>query len=120
MADDLQRFLDGRPITARPVSLPEKAWKLIRRNRLLSAAVSITTISMLVALVTMLQPSSATVPVVVNIENGDADLHFVRYDDVLRVPHASHFEVRSVSGGQAWLTPGLYRVHAKDSTGRRH
>jgi WD40 repeat protein/tRNA A-37 threonylcarbamoyl transferase component Bud32 len=44
LADDLQRYLEGRPILARPVSRPERLWRWCWRNRtiaLLTAAVVI-------------------------------------------------------------------------------
>ncbi|MEO8271107.1 MAG: serine/threonine-protein kinase, partial [Aureliella sp.] len=37
LADDLQRFLEGRPVVARPISRPARVWRWCRRNPLVSA-----------------------------------------------------------------------------------
>ncbi len=48
MADDLQRFLDGRSIIARPAGLIERGRKLIARNRLVSGLTGLLLLSLLV------------------------------------------------------------------------
>ncbi|MEP7249643.1 MAG: protein kinase [Spartobacteria bacterium] len=40
LAEDLERFLEGRPIIARPVSLPVTAWRWARRNPGLAGTVA--------------------------------------------------------------------------------
>lgn len=39
LADDLRRWLDGRPIVARPASILEKAWKWARRRPTIAASI---------------------------------------------------------------------------------
>jgi len=39
LAEDLERWLEGRPIVARPVSVPVKVWRWSRRNPLLATSI---------------------------------------------------------------------------------
>lgn len=40
LADDLERWLDGRPVLARPISPPTRAWRWSKRNRKLAISIS--------------------------------------------------------------------------------
>jgi WD40 repeat protein/serine/threonine protein kinase len=48
LADDLRCFLDGKPITARPVGLAERGWRWCRRNPWVAAWIAAFVISLLV------------------------------------------------------------------------
>ncbi len=50
LADDLQRFLEDRPILARPVSILERAWRWSRRNRQVAALLAAVTVSVITGL----------------------------------------------------------------------
>ncbi len=41
LAVDLERYLEGRPIKARPISPPERLWRWSRRNRALASTVAV-------------------------------------------------------------------------------
>jgi serine/threonine protein kinase len=53
LAEDLQRFRDGRPISVRPVGALERAWSWCKRNRLLAAMIS-TAVTLAIAAVLIL------------------------------------------------------------------
>lgn len=61
MADDLQRVLDHKPILARPVSIFEKSWRLVRRHRLVSAMVALLIPLIAVVAVQSLRPEKVTI-----------------------------------------------------------
>ncbi len=50
LADELKRYLDGRPILARPASMPERAVRWSRRNSLPASLIGVTCIAIFVAL----------------------------------------------------------------------
>jgi serine/threonine protein kinase/Tfp pilus assembly protein PilF len=47
LADDLQRYLDGKPVTAQRTRLPYRATKFVRRNRLVVAVVAAAAVAVL-------------------------------------------------------------------------
>lgn len=49
MAEDVQRFLDGKPVLARPVGALGKTWRWARRHRAVAAALLMTVVSLTTA-----------------------------------------------------------------------
>jgi WD40 repeat protein len=48
LSEDLRRFLDGRPILARPISGVERAWRWCRRNRFVAGMTGIAAAALLI------------------------------------------------------------------------
>ena len=47
LGEELQRFLDGRPILARPVGIVDRTWRWRRRNRVVAGLLGATAISLI-------------------------------------------------------------------------
>lgn len=120
MAEDLQRFLDRKPIVARPASVLDIAVKTLRRNKLTACLLTLTVAVIVWSAVQSRTPPAGSIPVRISVNDAEAHIRWERYDDFLLIPHRSKFEATSRSGETTWLVPGFYRVSAHNDAGARH
>ncbi len=121
MADELQRYLDGKPILARRTPFYERMYRLIMRNKLVSACVLVTSAALVLAAV--LIPGNdpmGTMAVIINTEPPADTLTFIRYNSMTRMPHESGLTREAQSGSQIRLPPGLYKVVGQTADGKYH
>lgn len=115
LAEDLQRFIEGKPITARRLSLHEKLWRWAKRNRLLSASLLTTCVLLL---------SSSTAMIVmhddgkwqVNVQTEPPGARILVYprDPVSGEPDSSiEYEADGTTPTDLRLAPGEYFVVAE-------
>lgn len=121
MAEDLRRFLAGRPIQARQISQAERTRKWIRRNPIVTSgtAVILMLLCLLGAIYARNLPLQHLVKITTDPAEG-AEMVFVPLD-----PSTGELQPqRAVRGGQSpvsiRLTPGLYLVVAYFNEERFH
>lgn len=121
MADDLQRFLDNKPIVAKPSGLLQTSLKWIRRNRAIAALLLTTAVALAAITVLSSRPANdGLIPVQILVDNATATLKCVRYDERLRVPDESGFIAEGTSAATIRLMPGLYKILAENPDAGRH
>jgi WD40 repeat protein len=93
LADDLRRFLEGRPIKARRLSPLARAWRWCRRNRALAASI---------ALAIVLLPAVAVVSVLYALNRIEAERRASEDAEQLRRTDRERQRYSRISAGLAW------------------
>ena len=124
MADDLQRFLDNRPIVAKPPGLQRRFAKWVSRNRAAAAAGVISLVSAVAGSAFILipplsLPENAVVALISTDPAADV-IEFELHDPDFKIPHRSAFKATTTSSHPVVLQPGLYKVRAHTSQGHYH
>ena len=101
MADDLQRFLDNRPVVARPIGLRRRLGKWVSRNRVLTVALSIAMVAVLVATGVFLNPPESPpfngVLAVITTDPPASSIEFELYDREFLTRDQSGFQASTAS-----------------------
>jgi formylglycine-generating enzyme required for sulfatase activity len=116
-AADLRRFMDGKPIAARPISRLERAWRWGRRNRLVATLLAVTGLALTAALTAVIMPPSKVLLRTVQIQASrpDAKIAFIPLNPKTGEPQPEKQTERKMPGDNPAtfrLPPGDYLVVA--------
>lgn len=132
-ADDLRRFLEGRPIEARPVSLWERGYRWGLRNKVATASICAALVFVAVTIGIVRSgdpqpPAAASSPVVtsdhmtcsIDTSPSGAAMTFVRLKPEWRQPYPDEEPIRATSPAEVDLLPGEYEVIVTHKSGLAH
>lgn len=124
MADDLERWLDGRPIHAKPAGPVTRITKWVKRHKALTAALLLGLCSLALASTLLLDtqepiPDNMTAAMLKTTPAFET-ARYIRLDELTRQPHENNFEVVIGPDERAVLQPGLYKVIASAADGAFH
>lgn len=122
-AQDLENYIENRPIMARPEGVLKRSSRWMSRNRALAASLSMTCVVLIAcALLTrsLLNATPETrVPVVIETSPA-SQIEFTLYSKKTRLPDKSGFSSSGASGSEILLEPGYYKVVAIAPDGKFH
>jgi len=104
LADDIEGWVDGRPISARPVSPVEKAWRCCRRRPVVAALAAVLALTLVVG--------GATLIVLWRRAEADFRASIELLDDMYKLVHGS------TESFPRTITPDLFVVTLKQSRER--
>lgn len=123
LADDLRRYIEGKPIVARPVGRLERAWRWARRNRALASSLAAIAILMIAAggLTNQLLTAAKGLRhrVQITTEPEGAEVVFIPLGASNGEPQPDLAVAAGRSPCQVWLGPGQYLVVAQLNDGKR-
>ncbi|MBS0262783.1 MAG: protein kinase [Planctomycetes bacterium] len=117
LAADLRRFLNGKPITARPVGIVERSWRWARRNQAVASLSLVASLAILLAVAAVLWPREhvATRTVQIKANVAQASFAFIPLDSKTGVPRpefANRAQMAGTGPVTLSLAPGDYLVVA--------